>query len=284
MPWIHELPKKQFWIVNTTLIAFAAFLNAQAIMNLVGISIGPEAVALAAPRHVAEKGTPDPSRRSADALIRRNPFDHTTSLETPPPPEPSTPDDVLTAPRCDGLKVLVIAASGDPEWSLAAFRSADGKSVLRRRGGEVNGMHVRFVGAERVWLESDGRLCQTSPFDRGEPQAKPAASLSPKGVQQVGPKDYDVDRALVERLVENPADLLRQARLGNGIRFVGIRPNTLLAALGLQNGDRLETVNGFDLSDPQKALEAFARLRTADALSLVVERQSQLVTLDYRIK
>ena len=52
-----------------------------------------------------------------------------------------------------------------------------------------------------------------------------------------------------------------------------MRPDTLLGMLGMENGDRLQTINGFDMTSPEKALEAYARLRTADHLTVPVNRK-----------
>ena len=69
-----------------------------------------------------------------------------------------------------------------------------------------------------------------------------------------------------------------------GIRMFGVRPDTLLGVLGMQNGDRLQTINGFDMASPEKALEAYARLRTAEKLTVQVNRGGQNMNLDYNIK
>jgi general secretion pathway protein C len=58
----------------------------------------------------------------------------------------------------------------------------------------------------------------------------------------------------------------------------------LIGTLGLENGDRLQTINGFDLSNPEKALEAYAKLRTADRMTLTVNRRGQAMNLDFNIK
>ena len=55
----------------------------------------------------------------------------------------------------------------------------------------------------------------------------------------------------------------------------GIRPETLLGTLGMENGDRLQTINGFDMASPEKALEAYARRRTADKLTISLNRQGR---------
>jgi len=69
-----------------------------------------------------------------------------------------------------------------------------------------------------------------------------------------------------------------------GIRMFGVRPDTLLGTLGFQNGDRLESINGFNMASPEKALEAYARLRTASALNVKLSRRGQPVAIDYHIK
>jgi len=104
--------------------------------------------------------------------------------------------------------------------------------------------------------------------------------------------DYNIDRGVVDKILENQADLMRQARIvpeqenGKvvGLRMFGLRPDTLLGTLGLENGDRLQTINGFDMGSPEKALEAYARLRTADKLTVQVTRRGQTMNLDYNIK
>jgi general secretion pathway protein C len=69
-----------------------------------------------------------------------------------------------------------------------------------------------------------------------------------------------------------------------GIRLFGIRPDTLLGKLGLQNGDRLEAINGFEMASPEKALEAYAKLRTAESLNVKVTRRGQPVSIDFKIQ
>ena len=52
----------------------------------------------------------------------------------------------------------------------------------------------------------------------------------------------------------------------------------------MENGDRLESINGFEMSDPQKALEAYARLRTADHLTVSVNRSGTPMNIDFNIQ
>src|SRR5690606_30065984 len=108
----------------------------------------------------------------------------------------------------------------------------------------------------------------------------------------VSDTEFNVDRTVVDKILEDQAELMRSARIvpeqkdGKvvGVRLFGIRPDTLLGSLGLQNGDRLESINGFNMASPERALEAYARLRTANNLNVKVNRRGSPVSIDYRIK
>ena len=318
---VDQLLRKNFWLVVLPLVAIAALLNAQAVTQLVGISLMPDEKALAAPPPVAKVAPMSSStvrNPTAEPILARNPFDHVTGPLRPPPVDDTAvaataldTSDPWNAPACDGVKVLVIAASSDPDWSFAAVSgTTDTKSMLRRRGGEIGGKTVHFVGWDRVWFQSGSALCQAQLFKQPEVKAAappPAASvpaapakggagaLDPalaKGIQKVSATEFNIDRGVVDKILENQSELMRQARIvpemenGKtvGIRMFGIRPETLLGTLGMENGDRLQTINGFDMASPEKALEAYARLRTADKLVVQVNRRGQNMNLDYNIK
>ena len=203
-------------------------------------------------------------------------------------------------------------ASDDPDWSFASLKGNDGHAELRRRGGEAFGKTVAFVGVDRVWLDSSGARCQARLYDEKKAKAAapvttpaPAVSSAPtgrgarpldpdikKGIKKTGDTEYDIDRGVVDKILENQSELMRQARIvpeqenGRvvGIRLQGLRKDSLLDVLGMQNGDRLQTINGFDMSSPEKALEAYARLRTANKLTVQVVRGGKTINLDYNIR
>ena len=326
MPF-DQLLKRHFWAVIVFLVVVAAFLDAQGIMHLVGARLGPDDTQLAVPPLLARAPTAQPSSTphamSAGPILDRNPFDSVTGplnavavpdagleiIDTFKPPTVLNLSDPFGAPPCDGIQVLIITASSDPEWSFAAMTTPTdkGKSFLRRRGSEIGGKTVLFVGWDRVWLTSGSQLCQAQMFKPPAPpapSAAPSASAAPgpspnavsddikNGIKKVGPNEFNVDRSVVDKILENQADLMRQARIvpeqenGKvvGIRMFGIKPDTLLGTLGMQNGDRLEKINGFEMASPETALEAYARLRTADHLTVSINRNGQPANIDFNIK
>jgi general secretion pathway protein C len=232
-------------------------------------------------------------------------------------------NDPLAATACDGIAAFIITESLDPLWSVAALQGAgEPRPRMRRVGDDVAGKKVEFIGynpledSPAVWLSGAGALCQVVLFRTQQvpppaapgtaapaPTADPATPAPSRGaspvppeiaakIQKVSDTEFSIDRSVVDNILERQAELMKSARIvpeqkdGKvlGVRLFGIRPDTLLGTLGLQNGDRLETINGFNMASPEKALEAYARLRTASNLNVKVNRRGQPVSIDYRIK
>jgi hypothetical protein len=78
----------------------------------------------------------------------------------------------------------------------------------------------------------------------------------------------------------------RLAGLGpnGGWRLGRVVPASLPAAIGLQSGDELISINSFRLADPEQALLAYARLRSADRLSLRLSRHGAPTEIVYFIR
>ncbi len=318
---IDRIVKQYFWAIPALLTLLVAFLNAQAVSQFIGLGLLPDEKALSYPPPVSRaNAAPVTSARTldGDGILRRDAFDHVKGpivpvVESTETVSETVYSDPLTAPSCDGVKLLLtLVSEKDVDWSMAVLTApGETKSVLRRRGEDIAGKKLEFVGWNRVWLKSGGSLCQSEMFKIGPeaPVAKPVSAapaptagapgapgaLDPSlaaGIRKRSATEFDIDRSVVDRILENQADLMRTARIvpeqenGKvvGIRLFGVRPDTLLGVIGMQNGDRLQTINGFDMASPEKALEAYARLRTADKLTVSINRGGQPVNLDYNIK
>jgi general secretion pathway protein C len=101
-----------------------------------------------------------------------------------------------------------------------------------------------------------------------------------------------VDKAFVEALLANPAQLTKQARIvpavrdgeTKGYKFYGIRPGSLPKLLGMKNGDLLTSVNGQQLESLDQAMDLYTKLRRASHLSVTIERKGQAVQKEIDIK
>jgi len=208
-----------------------------------------------------------------------------------------------------------VVSPGDPEWSFAAITgTSDGKTMLYREGSSVDGSRVLAVQSSSVVVSSSSGACQLLMFDEEEgavastptPTKKPTrapgaargrnAGLSDaeldEGIEKVTDTKFNIQRSLVDKALANQGSLMKTARViphdenGRvvGVKLYGIRRNSLLGRLGVRNGDMLRTINGFNMTSPDTALEAYSVLRTADKLTLAVKRQSKEVTIEYNIE
>lgn len=222
-------------------------------------------------------------------------------------------------PACEGSVRLVgsVVNPRRPGWSFAAIIGASGKAMLYRPGMRVDDREVLAIREHRVvFRPNTGSPCQVTMFAEvvagNTPHpARPAAPATParppvppapggaisaadmaSGIHRVSDTNFNVERSFVDQILAHQGELMRTARIipheqgGRvvGVKMYGIRRNSLLGKLGLQNGDMLRTINGFDMTSPDSALEAYARLRNADHLSLQVVRRGQPTTIDYNIQ
>lgn len=319
----NKLARKYFWVFPGALVGAAAFLNAQAVTQLIGNSLAVDADMLSRAPSVA-RYTPTTSGSArvttGHDILERNPFDHVTGDLTKVPvadtvdEDPEKPVDVsdpFSVAMCDGVTVRAIVASSDQDWAFAAVAGSDGKVKLQRRGSDVSGKTIHFIGWDRVWLTNGGSLCQArlfAPQNVAPPPVAAAPAPAPAGssrggapsisadlkagIQQVSPTEYNIDRGTLDKILENQADLMRQARIvpvqenGKtiGVKLNGVKADSLLGTIGLANGDTLKTINGFEMGQPEKALEAYARLRTASKLTISINRGGKDMNMDYNIK
>jgi hypothetical protein len=110
------------------------------------------------------------------------------------------------------------------------------------------------------------------------------------GITRVGPGAATMSRESRDLILSNLAILSRSARAvpandsgGMGFRLYGIRRGSVLAALGLLNGDLLKSINGRPTTTPQEVLAAYSGLRGAGSWALSISRRGSEMTLVVRV-
>jgi general secretion pathway protein C len=311
---------KRYWLLITGgLVATAAYLQASGVGQLVAAHRATAPPASSAGTR-ARDATHLPDK-SAGPILSRNAFDSvtgpldgkTTLVADAAAPPPRVGGDPYQDPPCAGFKSSLVTAAEDPEWSFASLAGSDGKSQLRRRGDKVNEATVLHIG----WLESPEpdhvpRVWMTEPSGRcivemgsSEKTAKPhAATPKPEAsgkaaakakltkdiegkIKNVGENQWVVERGAVEQIIQNYAKLagsLRTRPTKEGMRLSGLKPDNILSKLGMKNGDNLQSINGFDMSDPEKAVDAYAKLRSAGKLDITVNRDGTPFTVGISIQ
>jgi general secretion pathway protein C len=258
--------------ISATIVMCAA-LHASAISALVeATAVAAPALPVGAPAPVLASAQPRPD---AERILRAFPT-------AKPPPFGEAPID------CNGVRAVVVVQAEDEDESLVAL-DVGGSHVLRRKGMVAGEMTVAWVGADRSWLmRSDGSICEARVFAPAiavHPEPKrPAVAV--QGIVRTSPTEVQIDRGTLDKHLENPGELskIRIAPDATGIKIVKIPPNSVLGLLGIEEGDRLLQAGGIELTSPEKIMELYARLRTYEKLSMVVQRKGKPMTMDYVIK
>ena len=306
------LLRKYLWAVDALVVALCALFLARASATVIGgkmvVSGG---AAPPRPARVAVAPTAAPVyTKQVEEILNRNIFCSTCPPilkkevkggdEIPPPPQLQR-----TALNLKLLAIMFAPPPADPRWSVAIIRDNDAKSAGPFTiGSKLREATIDDIDEDRVYLNfGAGRREYLDLLDRPQAAAAPApaAPAAPadplaaeldKGIKKIGEHNYEVQRSTLDSLLGNMAALAKGARIvpetkdgkPAGFRLFSIRPDGPFAKIGLQNGDVVSAINGLDMSSPDKALEVYTKLKTANHLSVAIERNGQKITKDYNIR
>ncbi len=296
---MEAMLRRAFTFLPAATLVTCAYLGASTVSHLVSASL----VAEAAPRPVVRRAPPrqaPPPSKDVDAVIARNMFCSTCEPGTGAPA--AVPKEQLAS---GPLPLSLIALTrGESGYVATLTHTGTGRGGAYEEGDVIPGIGtLRRVGAASldVVVDSSGRVERVSlfataaPASPRRPEAAPrvaAAVADDPRVKQVADNSYIVERGLVDEVLVDPMKSNPGVRLfpvsengqPAGFRLSGVRPTTLLGKMGLKNGDRIQSVNGYDLSTPDKAIEAYTKLRAASNLQIAVNRAGSDVKLEYSIR
>lgn len=268
--------------------------------------------------HGASNNARQKKQRTIEAIAAGSIFCPTCTIEVPVMPG-ATPTEQTspTAPLRPGeiasklpLSLLATMESDDPDYSMATILHTDSKALGAytpkdelRPGVFVDrverGKVVLRNGAQLEYL-TIGAVPPPAPPPTATPVAeeeKPADDRTIEGAAEAISCDEamtncTVDKAFVEKLMANPAQLTKQARIvpfveddvTKGYKFYGIRPGSLPKLLGLKNGDLLTSVNGHELQSIDQAMDLYNKLRRASHLSVTIDRKGKVIQKEIDIK
>ena len=217
-------------------------------------------------------------------------------------PAAPKPDDMTSEPVRTTLhaQLLATVVANRPEWSIATLRDLNlNQDDVYMIDDVFMGSRVLTIDKLRVVFVVDGhREClDLTPANMvataGPP--KPAGEPAPasgEGIKKIDDHHYQIERSTVNNALGNLNDLAMQARIvpsfkngqANGFKLFSIKPDSLYSQIGIQNGDVIQRINGLDINSPDKALEAYGKLKSANALDLSVERNGQTLSYHYAIQ
>jgi general secretion pathway protein C len=133
----------------------------------------------------------------------------------------------------------------------------------------------------------------TSPAARVMPAMAESAPAGPgpDGVQKVTDNRYEVKKKYIDDTLSNLSRIATQARIvpsfkngvANGFKLFSIQPGSLYTAIGVENGDVIQKINGYEINSPDKALEVYQKLRESPHITIEIERNGQIIRKEYNV-
>jgi general secretion pathway protein C len=307
---VETLLRKYLWAVDLAVVALCATFLGMAASGAVEskIASAPAPVRPALPKPPKPAGKPA-FNKDPTAILKRNIFCATCPplLDDglPTGPETLTDQQTKTALPLALLAIMYAPPPNGIKWSIAVMRDTEYKTMgAFPVGGKIHGATVTEILETRVYLDNEGKAEYIDLFEAPAlpPQAV-AAAVAPdkndqlavdmaKGITKLSENKYELQRGTLESVLGNMALLSRSARIvpemkdgkAAGFRLFAVRPDGPFAMIGMQNGDIISSINGLEITSPEKALEVYAKLKSASHLSLGMERNSQKITKEYNIR
>jgi hypothetical protein len=144
--------------------------------------------------------------------------------------------------------------------------------------------------AKRARSEKAARKRERARHTRAAPALSPDELAA--GIRKIDDDTYRLDRKLVDNAFERATRIAGSTRLTPvrrrgkviGMRLVSMREDGLLSRIGLQRGDILRNVNGYDVGNTDAMLRAYSRLADVERMTLAVQRGGRFLSLEYSIQ
>lgn len=314
--------KKYFWTVALAFIAVAALLSAKTVNTFIDASFrglptgGPEAAKAAQP--VVRAGSKDPS-----LILSRYIFNSEHKPEVPGtgPSAPAGPPTLTTQKEGDeddgtcrassaeetdmDIEVIALIVTDHRSWSFAQVKERRSEEAKLFKLGDTIRTEARIVDIRpRVMVITRSGKCEKFTMFEERPKPKmpggptpaptggpPSVGVDDRNIKNLGNDRFIISRDEVDKQLSNLNVLATQARIvphfeggqGAGFKLFAIRPGSVYSKIGIQNGDVIKQINGEMINSPDKALEAYARLKNAQSIQIDLVRNGQKKTLQYSI-
>lgn len=194
----------------------------------------------------------------------------------------------------------------NPEASMAVFQdTTPEKKVKGHRVGDklLDQAEVVAIEWRNVFINNGGKCESFSLEEKKKPAARAVAKAQPakpaagadgmgEGIEKKGDNEYTIPRQEIDNVLSNLNKVATQARIvpsfkngkANGFKLFSIRPNSLYSKIGIQNGDIVQKINGYEINSPDKALEIYSKLKDAQSITVDLVRRGKSQTLSYSIR
>ena len=193
--------------------------------------------------------------------------------------------------------VLIGTVVGPKELSYAVFKDSSGLQEIFKVGESVLGIGALYsVKKDKVLIRQKGKTVEILLEDvKVKEVKKPVSGGTPftsAFAQKIGRDTYIVDQRKIQQAISNPSQMMTDARLRpnvndgkeGGFILSEVKPGGIYHSLGLQDGDVLLRINEYDISNPERALQAFTALKGLERVQIDLIRRGSKMTMTYQIK
>jgi general secretion pathway protein C len=290
------------------------FLVALLVARMVNGFIEP--LVMPAPTGAKSKTTARVTQSEQLAVLNLERVAAITGLPNPKPePVINEPSTTVLDPNAQAvrtslrLKLLGTLMAGLPEWSMSSIQDVSTQKTATYMVGDlVMGATVLEIERTRVIINNnnhkeyiDGTAGDGTAAAVYTPPPTPSAAAANSGappsvalgstIKKTAENTYEVPRAEIDKTLSNLNDVAMQARIvpafkdgvAQGFKLFSIRPDSIYSKIGIQNGDVIKRINGYDLNSPEKALEIYSKLKEASRIDIEVERNGANVKSSYQV-
>ncbi len=202
-------------------------------------------------------------------------------------------------PSCTDVVARIVSQNDNPDYSLVTLARKGEFPKLLRAGGTFGSRRVVGIVYDRgrmspsVYLSNGRSVCQAMLFEAAQPSQRSASSKAARASKPAHSQltEIQIDRSAVDSIFERLFELTRTVRIvpdvrdGKpfGVRLFGIGSESLLAALGVENGDRIERINGVPVTNIEAAMSLYANLRYSSHFEVSIDRRGQPHTIEISV-
>ena len=293
------------WAVDAVAVVIGAYLAARTVNTIAAAAIAPKP-ALVQQASAAPQASGQPQRVELDA-------DKVAKLFDVPLPKPPQPGEEKAQPQRTGWNPVPVRSSlhgslvgtaiAEPrQYSLCQISNPDlNETQVYTIGDKYQGARIYGIEKDRVLIDNSG----VNEYIDNSAAAPPNLGVMPlpqpvgvaqggggDGVKQLSENQYVVARSEINNALTNLSDLATKARIvpsfkngvANGFKLFSIVPDSLYAKIGVQNGDVIRRINGYEMNSPDKALEIYQKLRDASRIEIELERRGETLRKSYSIE
>jgi general secretion pathway protein C len=193
--------------------------------------------------------------------------------------------------------ILLGTVVGPKNLSYGIFKDSSGIEDVFKIGESVFGLgNLYSVKYDKVLLRDGGRVVEIPLEDVKVREIRQSSTssrpFSSDFAHRIGRNSYIVDQRRVHEAISNPRQMMTDARLKprvingkeEGFVLSEVKPRGIYQNLGLRDGDILLRINEYDISNPERALQAFTALKGLDRVQIDLIRDGAKMTITYQIK